>query len=136
MDSARLNSLWIARNIAFAAAGAALAGFAVAVLLGVLGGLRLAIWSVATSGALFAIIFVIAAIAGKRGYLILWDEAVQTDYVRSLQWAYAVAFFLIFPGLGVAIFAGLDPLRGFIASPLLIGAIQLLIFSILDRLGR
>lgn len=136
MDAARLQTLSTLRNIAFAATGTLLAGFAAAVFFGVLENVQLAVWSGAVGGALFAITFMISAVAGRSGNLVLWDEVVQADYARSQQWAYTFAIIFIFPSIALAIFGGLDPLRGFVASALLVGAVQLLLFSIFDFIGR
>lgn len=136
MNEARFHLLSVVRNIAFAATGAVLVGFATAVLFGVIESARLAVWSGAAGGALFVIVFVISSLAGRKGKLVLWDEVVQADYARSQQWAYTLAIILIFPCFGFAIFGGLDPLRGFVASALLIPAVQLLLFSMFDLIGR
>lgn len=113
-----------------------LIGLAAAVLFGILGNAKLAGWSAAVGGALFAIVFFVSVLAGRRGNLVLWDEAVQADYARSQQWAYILAIALIFPSGAFAIFNGLDPLRGFVASGLIVGAVQLLLFSLFDLIGR
>lgn len=136
MDSEQLHTLSLVRNFAFAATGAVLLGFAAAVLFGALGNVQLAGWSAAAGGALFVIVFVVSVLAGRKGNLVLWDEAVQADYARSQQWAYTLAIILIFPSITFAIFGGLDPLRGFVASALTVGAVQLLLFSVFDLIGR
>ncbi|WP_127599889.1 hypothetical protein [Nitratireductor alexandrii] len=136
MDSAQLHTLSLVRNVAFAATGTVLMGFAAAVLFGALGDIRLAVWSAAAGGALFVIVFAVSALAGRKGNLVLWDEAVQADYARSQRWAYTLAIIVIFPGIAFAIFVGFDPLRGFVASALTVGAVQLLLFSVFDLIGR
>ena len=136
MGSSRLHTLSVLRNSAFAVTGTILIILAAGVLFGILGNVQLAAWSAAIGGALFAIVFVVSALAGRRGNLVLWDEAVQADYARSQQWAYTLAIVLIFPSIAFAIFNGLDPLRGFVACALIVGAVQLLLFSAFDLIGR
>lgn len=136
MDAPQLQTLSTIRNIAFAATGTVLLGLAASILFGVLQSVQLAMWAVVAGSALFAIVFFLSAFAGQKGNLVLWDEAVKADYARSQQWAYTLAIVLIFPGIALAIFSGLDPLRGFVTSALLVGAVQLLLFSVFDLMGR
>ena len=136
MHATRIPTLSIVRNIAFAVTAAVFVAFAVAVLFGILQDVRLTAWSGVAGGLLFAVIFCVSAIAGQRGNLVLWDETVQADYARSQQWAYNIAILVIFPAVAFAIFGGLDPLRGFVASALLVGAVQLMLFSIFELMGR
>lgn len=130
------HALALARTLAFALTGAVLLLFAALVLLSGPEALRHAWWSWVAGVALFLGVLGLGAAGGPRARAILWDEAAQADHARSQAWAYLLAILLIFPGTAAAIWAGLDPLRGFVGAALLVGAAQLLLFAALDRMGR
>ncbi|WP_419906254.1 hypothetical protein [Hoeflea sp.] len=134
--SSSIKTLVIIRNLSFGMTGLLLVASTAFVLFVEPEKLRYAIWSSAFSVGLFAVMVAVSIAADRRGNRILWDETARFDYNQSLQWAYFVTVFIIFPVLTIGIFLGLDPLRAFISAALLAGAIQLLLFCILDWRGR
>lgn len=136
MRTSSIGTLTTLRTVAFGLTGATLAVFAALVLFGGPEQVSRAAWSWAAGGLLFVAVAAIGAAAGRRGDRVMWDEVARADYHRSQRWAYVAAIVAIFPGTALAILAGLDPLRGFVAAALSVGAVQLLLFSAFDRMGR
>lgn len=124
------------RNAAFALTGLILAAFAALVLFGDETALHHAVWAGAAGLTLFAALFVIGLVAGRRGSAMLWDEAAHADFARSQGWAYNGAVLVIFPVLAFAVVGGLAPIRAFAAAALLLGATQMLLFALFDARGR
>lgn len=136
MSAVSIQPLFTVRYVVFAITGLVLAGFAALVLFGDERSVRWAAGSGVAGATLFATVVAIGVLAGRDGAAALWDEVSTADFNRSLQWAYTAAVLAIFPMLAASIVGGLAPLRAVVAATLLVGATQMILFSLFDRRGR